>query len=124
LKSLKSTGSYRYYLKDHLGNVRALRDQNKASLASYEYTPYGEMQSQTGLAVNRGFTGHVWDAEANLYFAPYRYYSPVMARWTERDPLGMVDGFNLYEYSMSHPVVLSDPSGMAAAGNGGGPAIT
>ncbi|MFP4190869.1 MAG: RHS repeat-associated core domain-containing protein [Candidatus Hydrogenedentota bacterium] len=36
------------------------------------------------------FTGHQWDGESGLYYALFRYYSPLQARWTTRDPLGMV----------------------------------
>jgi len=41
--SSPSTGDYRYYFGDNLGSTRRLRDQNKASLGSYEYTPYGSI---------------------------------------------------------------------------------
>ncbi len=106
-----STGGYRYYMGDHLGSVRTLRDQNKAALASYEYMPYGEVYNQTGLALNRGFTGHACDKDDGLYYAPYRYYSPEASRWLTRDPLGMVDGPNAYIYAISNPILLKDPLG-------------
>ena len=44
------------------------------------------------------FTGHQWDGESGLYYAPERYYSPFQARWTTRGALGMVDGPNVYAY--------------------------
>ena len=58
------------------------------------------------------FTGHQWDGESGLYYAPYRYYSPFQARWTTRDPLGMIDGPNVYAYVRGDPLGFSDPTGL------------
>ena len=41
------------------------------------------------------FTGQQWVGGPGLYYAPERYYSPFLASWTTRDPLGMVDGPNV-----------------------------
>jgi RHS repeat-associated protein len=49
---------------------------------------------------------------ANLYFAPYRYYNPQLARWMSRDPLGMVDGPNVYAYVRGNAVNNVDPLGL------------
>ena len=46
-----------------------------------------------GLAA--AFTGKPWDVAAQMYYFPYRWYSPSAARWLTRDPLGMVDGPNV-----------------------------
>ncbi|PQO28408.1 hypothetical protein C5Y96_16100 [Blastopirellula marina] len=40
-----------------------------------------------------------------------RVYHPKLGRWLTKDPLGMVDGPNLYEYCAGDPVNLIDPSG-------------
>ncbi|HPO17172.1 MAG TPA: RHS repeat-associated core domain-containing protein [Candidatus Hydrogenedentes bacterium] len=108
-----STGSYRYYMGDHLGSVRTLRDQNKAAIASYEFMPYGETYLQSGRELYRGFTGHMLEKETGLYFAPFRYYSPVSGRWLTRDPLGMAAGLNMYAYVMDSPANAVDPLGLA-----------
>ena len=34
----------------------------------------------------------------------------------QRDPLGYVDGMNLYQYTMSSPINLLDPDGTAPRG--------
>ncbi|MBX3180249.1 MAG: RHS repeat-associated core domain-containing protein, partial [Candidatus Hydrogenedentes bacterium] len=57
------------------------------------------------------FTGHAWDSEARLYYTAYRYYSPDANRWLTRDPLGMVDGPNVYAYVVNNPVSLVDIDG-------------
>ena len=106
-----SSGAYRYYSGDNLGSVRRIRAHDKSSLAEYEYTPYGALYSQSGLALNRGFTGHKWDSEIAMYWAPYRHYLPNQARWLTRDPLGMADGPNVYTYVSADPVRFMDPLG-------------
>ena len=94
---------------------RALRAADKSSLGSYEFTPYGNVHAQTGVALaglGGAFTGKPWDATAQLYFFPYRYYSPDAARWLTGDPLGMVDGSNVYVYVRYQPTMFSDPLGL------------
>jgi hypothetical protein len=39
-------------------------------------------------------------------------YDPKHGRWLQRDPLGYVDGMNLYEYVKSAPPRLLDPDGL------------
>jgi len=43
-----------------------------------------------------------------------RYYSPEHGRWYSRDPLGIMDSANLYQYADSRPTLLSDPTGMVS----------
>ncbi|GFO81899.1 MAG: hypothetical protein A49_15260 [Methyloceanibacter sp.] len=40
-----------------------------------------------------------------------RWYDPDLGRWLQRDPRGLVDGVNLYQYVSSWPARLVDPSG-------------
>jgi RHS repeat-associated protein len=105
-----------------------------ASLGTYEYTPYGEPYIATGLDLPQKFTGHWQIPQAGIYYAPYRMYSPGIARWLTRDPLGMVDGPNVYAYVRANPAMFSDPDGRIvtvllaalgafAVGCGGGAAL-
>jgi hypothetical protein len=41
-----------------------------------------------------------------------RYYDPDTGRFLKHDPLGYVDGMNLYEYGNSNPTMHTDPSGL------------
>ncbi len=104
------TGTPRYYSHDHLGSTRTIRNQAKATLARFDYDPYGSPISQ-GASATRTYTGHDFDSTAGMYFAPFRYYVPGLARWTERDPLGMVDGVNVYVYGRGAAVNGRDPLG-------------
>jgi len=111
-----SPATYWYYFHDNLGSTRRLRAQNKNSLGVYEYTPYGEIYHESGPAITYKYTGHAWDPLAQLYYAPYRYYSPSNARWITRDPLGMDDGPNVYAYVTGDPVNRTDQHGEFAIG--------
>ncbi|MBI2425231.1 MAG: hypothetical protein HYV27_20560 [Candidatus Hydrogenedentes bacterium] len=114
-----ATGNYQYYFHDHLGSTRALHNQSKAMIASNEHTPYGDVYAASGAPMPHTFTGKSYDAEAGLYYFPYRYYSPGMGRWTTRDPLGMVDGPNVYGYARGNVAALIDPTGRSVVGGSG-----
>jgi len=58
------------------------------------------------------YTGKQCEPETGLYFFPYRYYAPTTARWAWRDPLGMVDGPNVYGYVNQSPLIRSDGLGL------------
>jgi len=101
-----STGTWRFYVHDHLGSTRGVYNADKTQYAAFEPTPYGEVYASTGSVsdITRGYTGHDWDDAAELYYAPHRYYAPGLARWITRDPLGMVDGPNIYAYAQNSPI--------------------
>jgi len=99
---------------DHLGSSRGVYNSDKTHYAALEYTPYGELYASSGSisGITRRYTGHDWDDAAELYYAPYRYYAPGLARWLTRDPLGMVDGPNVYGYVRGKPVKQKDTLGL------------
>jgi RHS repeat-associated protein len=107
-----SSGSYRYYLHDHLGTVRQVRDQNVLLLSSFESTPFGETYSESGESQSKKYTGHDWDESAKLYYAPFRCYMPGIGKWTVRDPWGTFDGPNLYAYVHADPIGYADRWGL------------
>jgi RHS repeat-associated protein len=106
-----STSNYAHYLQDHLGSTRNVLDGAKSLLARLEYTPYGEELQFGGNLPSPRYTGHHWDAETGMYFAPFRYYMPGSGRWLGRDPLGFVDGPNVYGYVNNNPLIYVDPDG-------------
>jgi RHS repeat-associated protein len=109
----------RHQFDNQLGSA-CLELDDKAAIISYEeYYPYGSTSYQ---AVNNAiqisakryrYTGKERDDESGLYYHAARYYSPWLARWTSSDPLGLIDGPNLYSYTRANPVKLTDPSGKA-----------
>jgi hypothetical protein len=47
-----------------------------------------------------------------LQLALYRPYDAELGRWITRDPLGFIDGPNVYRYSHNTPIVRYDPLGL------------
>jgi RHS repeat-associated protein len=58
------------------------------------------------------WTAQRYDAGVGLYAFPFRSYSPALARFLQRDPLGYIDGPNLYEYVRSMPTYYVDSLGL------------
>ncbi|MCF6283581.1 MAG: cysteine peptidase family C39 domain-containing protein [Candidatus Hydrogenedentes bacterium] len=110
-----ASGVWKYNTRDHLKSTRGLWNQDKSSFAAFEYSPMGGLYNSTGSSsdVTRRYTGAGWDGSTGLYLAPYRQYNPASGRWNSRDPLGMVDGPNLYAYVRLNPVMFRDPLGLA-----------
>ena len=108
-----ATGQARYLTHDHLGSTREVYDQSKNSLSGFSYTPYGSADLATGPSdVTRRYTGHDFDPITGHYFAPFRYYSPTSARWLKQDPMGMINGPNMYGYVGGNPIMYYDPYGL------------
>ena len=77
-----------------------------------------------------GYDGYWFDlagateaTSSGLYMVRYRVYDPRLGRWLQRDPLGYVDGTNLYAATLSSPATKSDPLGLCASGDCTLPAI-
>ena len=115
--STASTGDWAYYFQDAIGSTRGLWDNSGVRTGKYDYTPFGGKYSEHGEDITRKFTGHDWDSDVRLYYTAYRYYSPDSNRWLTRDPLGMVDGPNVYAYVVNNPVSLSDAQGLISDSN-------
>ena len=46
-------------------------------------------------AIEDGFTGRLLDSESGLWYFRNRYFDSSLGRFTQRDPMGYVDGMNL-----------------------------
>ena len=111
---MRRGGVQYYYVQDAEGNVRGLINTAGAVVASYEYSPQGELVGSTGSVLNPyRYKGREWDAEAGLYFMRARYYDPKVARFVSEDPIGVAGGLSLYAFAGGDPVNYSDPSGLA-----------
>lgn len=112
-----STGTAAYYAHDNLGSTRSIYDSGKTQDGQLEYTPYGSPYlASVDSNVTRRFTGHQLDADTGSYSTAFREYSPLTNRWSGRDPLGMVDGPNMYGYVGGNPINYVDPLGLNMGG--------
>ncbi|KAK0727685.1 virulence plasmid 65kDa B protein-domain-containing protein, partial [Lasiosphaeria miniovina] len=80
-----------------------------------EYSPYGAttyraVSSRVEAPAKYRYAHYCRD-ETGLYHCGMRYYAAWLGRWTSPDPMGTLDGLNLYSYVGNDPVGRSDPSG-------------
>jgi RHS repeat-associated protein len=106
----------RYQFGNHLGSASLELDEQAQIISYEEYAPYGSstyqaVRNQTETAKRYRYTGKERDEESGLYYHGVRYFATWLGRWTASDPLGLVDGPNLYRYVRNRPVVLNDPKG-------------
>jgi len=76
-------------------------------------TPTG-LPPGSGIDNTIGFDGYVFNPECDLYAVRFRWFSPELGRWLERDPLGYSDTMQMYEYAISIPTRFLDPMGLQA----------
>ncbi|MCO6432680.1 DNRLRE domain-containing protein [Nitrosomonas nitrosa] len=114
-----------YFLKDHLGSVRAtVLDSTGAPVRGYdEYDPWGYTLAGRSLATslltlqNAGknkFTGKEWDDEygLNWFDSIFRDYDPQIGRWLSVDPLAMkYPSLSPYNYAANNPIIFIDANG-------------
>ncbi|NMN37566.1 DUF6443 domain-containing protein [Pedobacter sp. SG918] len=111
---------YEYFLKDHLGNTRAIVKQDGSIAQVQDYYPFGlDMnpgnQFTGSPANNYKYNGKEKQNELGLEQIDYgaRFYDPVIGRWNVVDPLAeKAYSSNPYVYTDNNPVNNVDPNGM------------
>ena len=104
-----------YFHVDWLGSVIAMTDTAGVLVDVYTYSGYGQSGSEGASGSPYRFTGRRIDPETGLYYYRARYYSPVLGRFLQSDPVGYGDNMNMYAYIGNDPVNGRDPSGMVSA---------
>jgi RHS repeat-associated protein len=99
---------------DHLGSVVATANTAGASTGIYSYSPYGEPNTTAATGPRFRYTGQQLIPELGLYYYKARFYSPVLGRFLQTDPIGTKDDQNLYAYVGNNPMNRTDPSGLLA----------
>ena len=119
--AMKRNGAYYYYILNLQGDVIRLINSNGATVASYEYDPYGKVISATGsmAAINPlRYRGYYYDQETGLYFLMSRYYDPAICRFINADSFASTGqgilGHNMFAYCNNCPTNCVDHSGTRA----------
>ena len=111
-----------YYLRDHLGSVRATVDEVGAVVHHDDYYPFGAPMTGRGMdeqgqAPRERFTGHELeeDIDSNekaTYYAGARYYDGLIGRWNAVDPKDyLFPSHSPYNYVFNNPIKTVDPDG-------------
>jgi RHS repeat-associated protein len=104
VSGLQSTVSF--YAYDANGNVTDLVDTNGTTVGHYEYDAFGNTTVKTGTMADGNpfrFSTKYQDDETELYYYGYRYYSPELGRWVNRDPIEERGGGNVYGFVRNGP---------------------
>lgn len=104
-----------YYLKDHLGSIRAVANSSNNIISAQDYDMWGffmEGRSFDSYKSKFKFTGKERDNESNLDYFGARYYESRIARWESVDPLFEKHyDFTPYNYVLNNPLKFIDPDG-------------
>jgi RHS repeat-associated protein len=108
-------GNRYYYLLDGIGSVAAVVKDDGATVATYEYAPFGELRNSTGTLTNPyrwlGSLGvYADDGTTGLYKMGTRWYDPAIGRFTQPDPIAGGSP-NAYDYAGQSPCNAIDTSG-------------
>ncbi|HSB97277.1 MAG TPA: RHS repeat-associated core domain-containing protein [Spongiibacteraceae bacterium] len=108
-----------YIHTDHLNTPRAMTDTTRRIVWRWEQDAFGllyPLNDPDGDRFNNnldlGFPGQLRDAETSLFYNINRYYDPVMGRYTQPDPIGLLGGLNPYAYVESNPISYFDRFGL------------
>ena len=122
-----------WVMQDANYNVLGVLECTGQYAERYEYTPYGERITYSGgpdpllptpspnpvglfafIPANLNDFGHqgkMHDQATGLMHYNARMYSPTLQVFMGPDPIGYIDGTNLYQYVRSNPVRYVDPKG-------------
>ncbi|WP_437202984.1 RHS repeat domain-containing protein [Planctomicrobium sp. SH664] len=105
----------RWYQQDVLGSTTELTDVGQNITDTFEYDAWGDVLVRTGNTPTPfewiGGVGYYKDPDTGIYYVRARIYQPTIGRWWSVDPLGFVDGMNLYAGHFVPQWI--DPTGLA-----------
>jgi len=108
-------------MKDRLGSIIDILDENEALKTTYRYEAFGEPTAthHSGqVDCMYRFTGRVYDGAMGAYFYRARYYNQSLGRFFSRDPIFSLQ--SLYAYCNNSPVNFRDPFGLENGDPGAG----
>lgn len=100
-----------FYQVDHLGTPLKLIDELGNITWQAEPDDWRAVKNIHGVRQPIRFQGQYEDSETGLYYNRNRFYSPVLGRYINHDPIGLAGGFNTYSY-VDNPNNWVDPLGL------------
>jgi RHS repeat-associated protein len=105
----------RFYMKDHLGSIRAVTDPTGNVVSSQDYDAWGYLLENrvydSDVSVYK-FTSKERDEESFYDYFGARYYDSRIGRWNATDPLfEKYISYSPYSYVLDNPLIFKDPNG-------------
>ncbi|MCH7995259.1 MAG: RHS repeat-associated core domain-containing protein, partial [Planctomycetes bacterium] len=96
-----------------VGHTVALADSSANVIKTDLYEAFGGIVSSSGESNNNRLANtKERDASIGLDNHGFRYYDPKHGRYINRDPIGYLDGMNVYLYISNNPINHIDPLGL------------
>ena len=117
IASGQNTAAYRFYVRDHLGSVRVVLDDDGNVLQQLYYHPFGGVWGDAGTDIGLQpwkYSGKEYDHRDGLDLYDYgaRLYDPAAVRWTSPDPLcEKYYHISPYAFCNNNPIKYVDPDG-------------
>ncbi|WP_370389918.1 RHS repeat domain-containing protein [Snodgrassella alvi] len=103
-----------YYHTDVNGAPEELTDEEGHIVWACSYQLWGKPIQEiehSQIQQNLRYQGQYLDRETGLHYNTFRYYDPDIGRFTQPDPIGLLGGFNLYQYA-PNGLTWIDPWGL------------
>ena len=117
LVAVSVNGSFFFPGYDNNGNVVGYWNESGDIVAEYAYDAFGNTVAESGSMADffpHRFSTKYYDAETDLYYYGYRYYSPSLGRWISRDPAEERGGLSLYLFCFNDGVSHADFQGLSS----------
>lgn len=116
IEQIKSGSVNTYLMGDQLGSTILLTGSAGTVSGTWAYDAYGNTTVHTGSgATPLLYNGQYLDTESGLYYLRARLFDPLIAQFTERDPIVFAT-HTPYGFAGADPLNNSDPSGLFCLG--------
>ena len=104
-----------YFHNDQIGIPREMTDIHGNLLWYGDYTAWGRLKKDGRIYQNAHqpfrLQNQYFDEETGLHYNLMRYYEPEVGRFVNQDPIGLLGGINLYQFSPNAQTWI-DPLGL------------
>ena len=96
----KAGSRFSFYHFDGNGSTRKLTNVSQSTIKTFIFSGFGEIVASSGTGSTpfayKGAAGYYTNPVTNDIYVRVRMYEPTTGRWLSKDPLGFVDGPNLF----------------------------